>query len=174
MPDLRRAGDARGIRPRPRDHRHAAIGDAHDLARVRPAIEVVTEEGSNLPEGSPEVLDATVTQKLSDEPAAWVVTVRWGVVSSDGPPNSNEYTFTVETAPVSRRELTTTNTPSADDETAEPSASSTDSGYGDIHSQPSTNLDALPVWLSPGSGLSGQRSTPDPRGRSRSARSSCR
>ena len=132
-------------------------------------IEVVTEEGSNLPEGSPEVLDATVTQKLSDEPAAWFVTVRWGVVSSDGPPNSDEYTFTVETAPVSTSELTTTNTPSADDETAEPSASSTDSGYGDLHSQPSTNLDALPVWLSPGSGLPGQRSTPDPRGRSRSA-----
>lgn len=95
-------------------------------------------------EGSPERLDATGTRKLSDEPAAGVVTVRWRVVSSDGHSISDEYTFTVETTLVPTSELTTTNMPSLDDETAEPSPTSTDSGYGDIHSQPNTNLDTLP------------------------------
>ena len=44
-------------------------------------IEVIAEDGSSLVDGAPEVLEATVTQNLSDQLVVGEVTVRWRVVS---------------------------------------------------------------------------------------------
>lgn len=115
------------------------------------AIEVIAEDGSSLVDGAPEVFEATVTQNLSDQLVVGEVTVRWRVVSSDGHPISDEYTFTVETTGTPTTSPTPTNSPSPSEEnaaTTTPAATPTaESGYGDIHSQPSTDLDALPILV---------------------------
>ncbi|MGN6219158.1 MAG: copper resistance CopC family protein [Microbacterium sp.] len=60
-------------------------------------IEVKDAAGKSLTDGSPVVQDNTVTQSLTGE-ASGVVTVTWKIVSSDGHPTSNAFSFTVEGA----------------------------------------------------------------------------
>jgi len=61
-------------------------------------IEVKDAAGTSLVDGSPVVQDNTVTQSLKGQ-ATGVVTVTWKIVSSDGHPTSNAFSFTVEGAP---------------------------------------------------------------------------
>ncbi|MFS2280636.1 copper resistance CopC family protein [Microbacterium sp. OR21] len=112
------------------------------------AIEVITEDGRNLVDDAPEISEATVTQNLSDQLVVGEVTVRWRVVSSDGHPISDEYTFTVETtgAPPTSSP-TSMSRPSPSEESTPTPTPTAESGYGDIHSQASTDLDALPVLV---------------------------
>ncbi|WP_460773375.1 copper resistance CopC family protein [Microbacterium sp. GXF7504] len=61
-------------------------------------VEVTDAAGASLTDGDPVVEQNTVTQALEGD-AAGAVTVRWRVVSSDGHPISDEFTFSVD-APV--------------------------------------------------------------------------
>lgn len=116
-------------------------------------IEVLTEDGSNLADGAPEVLEATVTQDLSDRSVVGEITVRWRVVSSDGHPISDEYTFVVETmgtptnSPTPTISTTPTSSPSPSEQSTNTPTPSAASGNGDIHSQPSADLAALPILV---------------------------
>jgi methionine-rich copper-binding protein CopC len=60
-------------------------------------IEVKDAAGTSLADGAPVVQDNTVTQALAGD-ASGVVTVTWKIVSSDGHPTSNTFSFTVEGA----------------------------------------------------------------------------
>lgn len=110
-------------------------------------IEVIAEDGSNLADGAPEITEATVTQHLSDQPVVGEVTVRWRVVSSDGHPISDEYTFTVEAMGTPSASPTPTNGASQTEESTETATPTAESGSGDIHSQPGTDLEALPILV---------------------------
>lgn len=113
-------------------------------------IEVFTQDGRMVAEGPPEIVGATVTQNLSGEPAVGELTVRWSVVSSDGHPVSDEYTFTVQESDVTSTTASPTPspTPSSAPESGETEGPTAASGYGDIHSREGdTGLDALPLMV---------------------------
>ncbi|MBD3940700.1 copper resistance protein CopC [Microbacterium sp. NEAU-LLC] len=103
-------------------------------------VEVKDAAGTELADGAPVVQDNTVTQALAGE-ASGVITVTWKVVSSDGHPTSNTFSFTVEgAAPTPTESATTAPTPTesaepaptaAPSETAAPPADE-DSTFGDV------------------------------------------
>lgn len=94
-------------------------------------IEVITPGGQNLATEPPQVEGTTVAQALTGDQEPGLYTVRWRVVSSDGHPISDEYTYTLESAAI--RESTPT--PTGTEQTREPSptsstAESADDNYG--------------------------------------------
>ena len=96
-------------------------------------IEVITPGGQNLATEQPQIDGTTVTQALTGDQEPGLYTVRWRVVSSDGHPISDEYTYTLESAAIP--DNTPTPAPTATEHTPEPSptsstAESADDGYG--------------------------------------------
>ena len=63
-------------------------------------IEVITPGGQNLATEQPQIDGTTVTQALTGDQEPGLYTVRWRVVSSDGHPISDEYTYTLESAAI--------------------------------------------------------------------------
>jgi methionine-rich copper-binding protein CopC len=107
-------------------------------------IEVTSPDGQNIAEGEPAVDGTTVTQTLTASQSAGVFTVLWRVVSSDGHPISDQYTYTVEAVTIP----TSTPTPGETSEpTPEPSptATATEAAGSDVHSGPSGGGVFLPI-----------------------------
>lgn len=107
-------------------------------------IEVTSPDGQNVAEGEPLVDGTTVTQALAATQSAGVFTVLWRVVSSDGHPISDQYTYTVEAVTIP----TSTPTPGATSEpTPEPSptATVTEAAGSDVHNGPSGGGAFLPI-----------------------------
>ncbi|WP_171013134.1 copper resistance CopC family protein [Microbacterium sp. 2FI] len=102
-------------------------------------IEVIAPHGENVAAGSPLVDGTTVSQTLAPDQGPGMFTVRWRVVSSDGHPISDEYTYTVETLTI------ITNTPTPVDTAAmqTPSATAADTD-GTGHGEPSGGGALLP------------------------------
>lgn len=81
---------------------------------------VVTDAaGDRLSVGKPDIVDATVTQRIRPFRSAGGYRVAWRVVSADGHPVSGTFTFTVRTGAVTTGSPTATATASV---TASPSA----------------------------------------------------
>lgn len=107
-------------------------------------IEVIAPDGQNVAVDPPEIDGTTVTQGLAPEQVPGVYTVRWRVVSSDGHPISDEYTYTLEalTVPAS----TPTPSAAASEQSPEPSPTPTDtSSTSGGHGQPTGGGAALPI-----------------------------
>lgn len=109
-------------------------------------IEVTSPDGQNVAEGEPAVDGTTVTQTLAASQSAGVFTVLWRVVSSDGHPISDQYTYTVEAV------TTPTSSPTpgeTSEQTPEPSptatATATEAAGSDVHSGPSGGGAFLPI-----------------------------
>ena len=81
-------------------------------------IEVVGENGRDITDGEPTIEGTVLTQKLSEESGGGTFTVRWRVVSSDGHPISDEYSYTVN-GPASPGTGTGTDSPTPGPEEAE-------------------------------------------------------
>ena len=105
-------------------------------------IEVIAPDGQNVAADPPLIDGTTVTQTLAPEQGPGVFTVRWRVVSSDGHPISDEYTYTIEAPTVP----TSTPTPEGTaEQTPEPSPTSTDATGNAGHGEPSGGGALLPV-----------------------------
>ncbi|MCZ4069132.1 copper resistance protein CopC [Microbacterium sp. NPDC006705] len=107
-------------------------------------IEVTSPDGRNIAEGEPVVDGTTVTQALEPETSAGVFTVLWRVVSSDGHPISDQYTYTVEAATIP---TSTPNPMATTEQAAGPSPTATIAGTAgsDVHTGPSGGGEFLPV-----------------------------
>lgn len=81
-------------------------------------VAVTDAEGTSLIDGDPTAQDNVLTQPLTGE-ASGEITVLWKVVSSDGHPISDQFTFTVTPAPAPTPTDTGSPTPTAT-ETSEP------------------------------------------------------
>ena len=104
-------------------------------------IEVVAPDGQNIASGEPVIDGTTVTQAVKAGQAG-AFTVRWRVVSSDGHPISSEYQYNVEAVTVP----TVAPTPEATEEqTPEPSPTSTDATGNPGHGEPSGGGEFLPM-----------------------------
>mgnify|MGYP001275043664 CR=1 FL=1 len=107
-------------------------------------IEVTSPDGQNVAEGEPLVDGTTVTQTLAATQSAGAFTVLWRVVSSDGHPISDQYTYTVEAVTIP----TATPTPGATSESSpepSPTATATEAAGSDVHSGPSGGGAFLPI-----------------------------
>ncbi len=105
-------------------------------------IEVTSPDGRNVAEGEPLVDGTTVTQTLAGGQSAGVFTVLWRVVSSDGHPISDQYTYTVEALTVP----TSTPTPGqTSEQTPEPAPTATEAASSDVHNGPSGGGELLPI-----------------------------
>ena len=106
-------------------------------------IEVLAPDGRNVAAGPALIDGTTVVQPLIPDQGPGLFTVRWRVVSSDGHPISDEYTYTVEAFTVP----TSTPTPgeTVAEQTPEPSPTSTDAASTGGHGEPSGGGAMLPV-----------------------------
>jgi copper resistance protein C len=101
-------------------------------------VKVTDASGAALTDGAPEVQDNVVTQKLkAGGDVSGVVTVLWRVVSRDGHPVSDRFTFTVTgsaapttPAPTGSATQSSPSTPSASVVTTSPTAGGPASGGG--------------------------------------------
>ena len=101
-------------------------------------IEVTSPDGQNVTDGEPVVDGTTVTQMLTAGPSTGVFTVLWRVVSSDGHPISDQYTYTVQAATGPTGTAAPDGMPT---QTAEPTATA----RVDVHSGPSRGGAFLPL-----------------------------
>lgn len=106
-------------------------------------IEVIAPDGQNVAVDPPQIDGTTVTQGLAPEQAPGLYTVRWRVVSSDGHPISDEYTYTLEA--LTLQSSTPTPAATAAEQTPEPSPTSTETSSTSGHGEPTGGGAALPI-----------------------------
>lgn len=103
-------------------------------------IEVVGADGRNIATGQPQIVGASITQHLLEEPVVGAYTVRWRVVSGDGHSINDEYRYTVEAIALPSSDPPPTRTPASGGTPKEQSLSEADAPDADVHSGPSTAI----------------------------------
>ena len=113
-------------------------------------IEVADESGNDLRTGDPSVQDNVVTQTLTGS-ISGPVTVTWKVVSSDGHPIADTFTFTVAGEAAGTEEAPTPEEPAAPVQTSEPTATEpTDATPATTSTELAGNQPGgFPVWIIP-------------------------
>lgn len=111
-------------------------------------VQVLDANGNLVSDGEPVVEGATVTQPLVAEAEAGLYRVQWRVVSSDGHPTANEFTFSVTNSTTPTVEPTPTPTQSssaslAPAPTATPTTSPTPASDEPADASPSTAW----IWI---------------------------
>lgn len=110
-------------------------------------IAVITPDGEDIFAGSPAIDGNTVTQPITEAATPGTFTVQWRVVSSDGHPISDEYTYTL--AQSTGTEESTPSSPSSSeaDQDPTPAPTATATQPADVHSGPREGTEFLPIMM---------------------------
>lgn len=108
-------------------------------------IAVIAPDGEDIVAGSPAIDGNTVSQPITETATPGTFTVQWRVVSSDGHPISDEYTYTL--AQNTGTEESTPSSPSSSEADQDPAPSSTAAATqpADVHSGPREGTEFLPI-----------------------------
>lgn len=110
-------------------------------------IAVITPDGEDIVAGSPAIDGNTVTQPIAEAATPGTFTVQWRVVSSDGHPISDEYSYTL--AQNTGAEESTPSSPSSSEAGQDPTPSPTAAATqpADVHSGPREGTEFLPIMM---------------------------
>jgi len=108
-------------------------------------IAVTDASGTSLVDGAPTVSDTVVTQKLTGA-ASGAITVLWKVVSSDGHPISDQYSFTVTGAPAPTAAPTTTPTATPSESATATQPAETPAETATPTAAPTEDASSADVW----------------------------